>query len=62
MRLEPRWIVSHINDINHSVQASSYDRTFACKAYRKFYGRYHDLINRYGVSVSQMTTDMFSLS
>jgi hypothetical protein len=26
---------------------------------RMFYGRYHDLVNRYGISVSQMTTDMF---
>ena len=25
----------------------------------KVYGRYHDLVNRYGTSVSQMTTDMF---
>jgi len=24
--------------------------------------RYHDLIDRYGISVSQMTTDMFHLS
>ena len=29
---------------------------------RKFYGRHHDLVNRYGVFVSQMTTDMFRLS
>ena len=29
---------------------------------RKFYGRHHDLIDRYGISVSQMTTDMFHLS
>jgi hypothetical protein len=29
---------------------------------RKFYGRHHDLVNRYGISVSQMTTDMFHLS
>ena len=29
---------------------------------RKFYGRLHDFINRYGVSASQMTTDMFCLS
>ena len=29
---------------------------------RKFYGRHHDLINRYGISVSQMTMDMFHLS
>jgi hypothetical protein len=28
----------------------------------KFYGRLHDLVNRSGVSVSQMTTDMFRLS
>ena len=25
---------------------------------RKFYGHHHDLVNRYGTSVSQMTTDM----
>jgi hypothetical protein len=29
---------------------------------RKFYGRHYDLVNRYGISVSQMTTDMFHLS
>jgi len=29
---------------------------------RKLYGRYHDLVNRYGVSVLQMTTDMFCLA
>jgi hypothetical protein len=29
---------------------------------RKFYGRNHDLLDRYGISVSQMTTDMFHLS
>jgi hypothetical protein len=29
---------------------------------RMFYGRHHDLVNCYGVSVSQMTTDMFCLS
>ena len=26
---------------------------------RMFYGRRHDLVDRYGISVSQMTTDMF---
>ena len=26
---------------------------------RQFYGRNHDLVDRYGISVSQMTTDMF---
>jgi hypothetical protein len=29
---------------------------------RKFYGRHHDFADRYGISVSQMTTDMFHLS
>jgi hypothetical protein len=28
----------------------------------KFYGRHHDFVDRYGISVSQMTTDMFHLS
>jgi hypothetical protein len=26
---------------------------------RKYYGRHHNLVNRYGISVSQMTTGMF---
>ena len=29
---------------------------------RKFYGRQHDLVDRYGISESQLTTDMFHLS
>jgi hypothetical protein len=29
---------------------------------RKFYGRNHNFVDRYGISVSQMTTDMFHLS
>jgi hypothetical protein len=29
---------------------------------RKCYGRHHDMVERYGISVSQMTTDMFHLS
>ena len=29
---------------------------------RKFYGRHYDLVDRYGISVSQMTTDMSHLS
>ena len=29
---------------------------------RKLYGQHHDLVDRYGISVSQMTTDMFHLS
>jgi hypothetical protein len=29
---------------------------------RKLYGHHHDLVDRYKISVSQMTTDMFHLS
>ena len=29
---------------------------------RNFYGRHYDFVDRYGISVSQMTTDMFQLS
>jgi hypothetical protein len=29
---------------------------------RELYGRHHDLVDHYGISVSQMTTDMFHLS
>ena len=29
---------------------------------QKFCGRHHDLVDRYGIPVSQMTTDMFHLS
>jgi hypothetical protein len=29
---------------------------------RKLYGGHHDLVDRYGISVSQMTSDMFQLS
>jgi len=28
-------------------------------SFRKFGSRHHDLVNLYGISVSQMTTDMF---
>jgi hypothetical protein len=30
--------------------------------FKTFYGHHHNLVNRYGVSVLQMTTDMFHLS
>jgi hypothetical protein len=29
---------------------------------QKFYGCHHDLVNIYGISISQMTTDIFHLS
>ena len=29
---------------------------------RKIYGRNHNLVDRYGISMLQMTTDMFHLS
>jgi hypothetical protein len=45
--------------------AIGYQRLLLAKlksSLRKFYGRHHDLVNRYGTSVSQMTTAMFHLS
>jgi hypothetical protein len=36
---------------------------FFLSSLRKFYGHHHDdLVDRYGISVSQMTSDMFHLS
>ena len=37
---------------------SAYDEVIPSK----IYGRHHDLVNRYEISVSQMTTYMFRLS
>jgi hypothetical protein len=37
-------------------------RTFQPSSLRKFYGGHHDLVDRYGISVSQMTMDMLHLS
>ena len=31
-------------------------------SFRKFYGRHYDFVERYGIFVPQMTTDMFLLS
>ena len=31
-------------------------------SHRKFYDHHHDLVDRYGIPVSQLTTDMFHLS
>jgi hypothetical protein len=31
-------------------------------SFRKFYSRHHDLVDHYGISVSQMTTEMFHVS
>ena len=37
-------------------------KSSTCISHRQFYGHYHDLVDRYGISVSQMTTHMFHLS
>jgi hypothetical protein len=42
------------------VALSIYDKLKS--SLRKFYGRHHDLVDRYGKSVSQMTINMFHLS
>jgi len=36
-------------------------KLFLKSSLRKLYGRHHDLVDRYGISMSQMTTDMFHL-
>jgi hypothetical protein len=51
-----RWLLLTRKPLNqgfHLVKLKS--------SFRKFYGRHHDLVDRYGISVSQMTTDMFHL-
>ena len=30
--------------------------------FRKFYGRHHEWVDRYGITVSQMISDMFRMS
>ena len=45
-----------------SIALSPYQGCLVIKlksSLRELYGRHHDLVNCYGVSVSQMTTDMF---
>jgi hypothetical protein len=37
-------------------------RRFVTFSLRKFYGRHHDLVNSYGISVLQMTMGMLRLS
>ena len=46
-----------------SYNTRSYD-DLTCRSTNVVYGLecHHDLVNRYGISVSQMTTDMFHLS
>jgi hypothetical protein len=40
---------------------SAYSTSKLKSSLRKFYGRHHDLVDCYGIYVSQMTTDMFHL-
>jgi hypothetical protein len=51
--------------IQYSRACGSYQNYLLVKlksSLRKFYGCHHDLVDRYGISVSQMTMDMFHLS
>jgi hypothetical protein len=50
---------------NQTFTYSFYTHTGTCKTTNlvtKFYSHHHDLVDRYGISVSQMTTDMLHLS
>jgi len=56
--------IVYINSIKKSISTdlvNTLGQLMTLK-FRKFYGRNHDLVDRYGISVSQMTTDMFHLS
>jgi hypothetical protein len=47
----------------HTLRQRNSTKTKKLKSsFRKCYGRHHDLVDRYAISVSQMTTDMFHLS
>jgi hypothetical protein len=52
-------------DNTMAIRKSTKGRTTIDKTYiitSKMLRRHHDLVDRYGISVSQMTTDMFHLS
>ena len=51
-------------DSMYRLRTKYYDKRddFMNSSRRKWYGRYHDLVNRYGIYVSQITTNMFHLS
>ena len=52
-----RWLLLIMKLVNQGFLVVKLKSSF-----RTFYGRHHDLVNRYGISVSQMTTDMFHWS
>ena len=55
----------HGNKYNHTILFICVQNGYAgghWSSRRKFYGRNHDMVGRYGISVSQMTTDIFHLS
>jgi hypothetical protein len=50
-------------NINRLIGNTTYVAYFCVySSLRKLYSRHHDLVDRYGLSVSQITTDMFHLS
>ena len=57
------WFISFLSLIEGCCKQESFWTKGSYKSsLRKFYGRHHDLVDRYGISVSLMTTDMFHLS
>jgi uncharacterized protein YjcR len=51
--------VEHISDQRRKLLSQGYLLVKLKSSLRKLYGRHHDLVDRYGISVSQITTDMF---
>jgi hypothetical protein len=56
---QPKTKVQFIKDQPSNIPVKSF---FLQMAQLSVNGRHHDLVDRYGISVSQMTTDMFHLS
>ena len=46
--------------LTEKLQKKGYVRPRLQRAFKKFYGRHHELVKRYNVSVCQITKDIFS--
>ena len=57
--------MKHLQSVFHKIFLIRCSNNYVIKlrsSLRKFYGHHHDLVNRCGISMSQMTTDMFHSS
>ena len=54
-------LASRSSRLGNRLQRQGYLLPRLKAALKKFYGRHHDIIDRFDVSVSQMTRDMFTV-